>query len=62
MPNPRGNPESLEPMQPKGEESMTASISFRCTEAMKEEVRAHDDPAQFCRDAIQKALDEEKKK
>lgn len=58
MPNPRGTPENLEPGQRKGEEPMTTSISFRCTESMKEAVKAQDDPAQFCRDAIQKALDE----
>ncbi|MBH8561144.1 hypothetical protein I8748_02940 [Nostoc sp. CENA67] len=62
MPNPKGNPESLKPFTTDREEPMTTSISFRCTESMKEEVKAHDDPAEFCRRAIQKALDEEKGK
>ncbi|MBN3946289.1 MAG: hypothetical protein HWQ38_07280 [Nostoc sp. NMS7] len=62
MPNPKGSPENLEPIQPKGEEPMTASISFRCTEKMKEEVKTQDDPPEFCREAIQKALDEKKGK
>ncbi|MBD2498941.1 hypothetical protein [Nostoc sp. FACHB-280] len=60
MPNPRGTPENLKPSQPKGEEPMTTSISFRCTELMKEAVKAQDDPAQFCRDAIQEKLDKQK--
>ncbi|HEY9802130.1 MAG TPA: hypothetical protein V6D25_17340 [Leptolyngbyaceae cyanobacterium] len=58
MPNRKGNPENLEPIQPKHEEPMTANISFRCTEAMKEAVKAQEDPPEFCRRAIQKALDE----
>ncbi len=60
MPNPKGNPQNFEPAQPKGEEPMTTSISFRCTESMKEAVKAQDDPAQFCRDAIQEKLDRNK--
>ncbi|MFN6470045.1 MAG: hypothetical protein RMY36_010250 [Nostoc sp. SerVER01] len=62
MPNPKGNPQNFEPAQPKGEEPLTATISFRATEGMKEEVKKQDDPAQFCRDAIQKALDEKQGK
>ncbi|MBH8563325.1 hypothetical protein I8748_14210 [Nostoc sp. CENA67] len=62
MPNPKGKPENLERIQPKGEEPMTEQISFRATKSMKEEVKAHDDPAEFCRRAIQEALDREKKK
>lgn len=58
MPNRKGNPENLEPIQPKGDEPMTANLSFRVTESMKQAVQAQDDPAQFCRDAIRKALDE----
>ncbi|BAY95460.1 MULTISPECIES: hypothetical protein [unclassified Tolypothrix] len=60
MPNPKGNPENLEPIQPKGEEALTANLSFRVTESMKEAVKAQDDPAQFCRDAIQEKLDRTK--
>ncbi|MFN6500016.1 MAG: hypothetical protein RMY28_035515 [Nostoc sp. ChiSLP01] len=60
MPNPKGKPENLEPIQSKNEEPMTASISFRCTDEMKEAVKSKDDPAQFCRDAIQEKLDREK--
>ncbi|MBN3940177.1 MULTISPECIES: hypothetical protein [unclassified Nostoc] len=62
MPNPKGSPDNLEPIQRKGEEPMTTTISFRATEKMKEEVKAQDDPPEFCREAIQKALDEKKGK
>jgi len=41
---------------------LTNTITFRCTEEMKKEVKTQDDPGQFCRDAIQKALDEKKEK
>ncbi|BCL38348.1 hypothetical protein [Nostoc sp. MS1] len=58
MPNPKGNPQNFEPAQPKGEEPLTQQISFRCTESMKEAVKSQDDPPEFCRRAIQKALDE----
>ncbi|QSJ19000.1 hypothetical protein JYQ62_09810 [Nostoc sp. UHCC 0702] len=62
MPNPKGNPQNFEPAQPKGEKPFTDQLSFRVTKEMKEEVKAHNDPADFCRRAIQKALDEEKGK
>lgn len=58
MPNPKGNPENLKPIEPRGEETMTTSISFRCTQEMKNAVRSQPDPPEFCRKAIQKALDE----
>lgn len=61
MPNPKGNPQNFEPYKSDREKPMTTTISFRATEEMKQEVKAHDDPAEFCRRAIQKALDEEKK-
>ncbi|MBE9050858.1 hypothetical protein IQ243_10610 [Nostocales cyanobacterium LEGE 11386] len=58
MPNPKGTPENLEPGQRKGEEAMTANLSFRVTESMKQAVKSQKDPPEFCRQAIQKALDE----
>ncbi|QSJ15555.1 hypothetical protein JYQ62_27540 [Nostoc sp. UHCC 0702] len=61
MPNPRGTPENLEPGKRKGEEPLTEKMNIRMTKAMKEEVKSHDDPPEFVRQAIQKALDEEKK-
>ncbi|MEH2407414.1 hypothetical protein [Nostoc sp.] len=58
MPNPKGTPENLEPGQRKGQEPLTANLSFRVSELMKEAVKAKDDPPEFCRQAIQKALDD----
>ncbi|MEH2046516.1 hypothetical protein [Nostoc sp.] len=62
MPNPKGTPENLKPIESNREEKLIANLSFRVTESMKEEVKAKDDPPEFCRRAIQKALDEEKEK
>jgi len=41
---------------------LTEQLNFRVTKEMKEEVKSKDDPAQFCRDAVQRALDEDKQK
>ncbi|MBD2680862.1 MAG: hypothetical protein RMX96_31570 [Nostoc sp. ChiSLP02] len=62
MPNPKGSPENLKNFTTDREEPLTTTISFRATEKMKQEVKAQDDPAEFCREAIQKALDEKKGK
>ncbi|MHC5767024.1 MAG: hypothetical protein ACYTXI_15675 [Nostoc sp.] len=62
MPNPKGTPENLNPIESNREEKLIANLSFRVTQSMKEEVKAKDDPPEFCRRAIQKALDEEKEK
>jgi hypothetical protein len=59
----RGNPKiKNHGFRTDKEEPLTANLSFRVTESMKEEVKSKDDPAQFCRDAIQKALDEDRQK
>ncbi|MCC5628008.1 hypothetical protein LC613_07640 [Nostoc sphaeroides CHAB 2801] len=60
MPNPRGTPENLQPGKRKGEEPLTEKMNIRMTKSMKEEVQQQDDPPEFCREAIQKALDEKK--
>ncbi|AVH69293.1 hypothetical protein [Nostoc sp. 'Lobaria pulmonaria (5183) cyanobiont'] len=44
-----GNPQSKE---------LNQQLSFRVTKEMKDAVKAKDDPPEFCRQAIQKALDE----
>ncbi|MDZ8189030.1 MAG: hypothetical protein RMX96_29820 [Nostoc sp. ChiSLP02] len=62
MPNPRGTPENLEPGKRKGDEPLTEQLSFRVSKEMKDEVKAQNDPAQFCRDAIQEKLDRNKQK
>jgi hypothetical protein len=38
---------------------LTEQINFRVTKEMKEKVKAKNDPAQFCRDAVQEKLDRE---
>ncbi|MEH1967836.1 MULTISPECIES: hypothetical protein [unclassified Nostoc] len=58
MANPKGTPENLEPGKKRGEEVLTDQLSFRVTKEMKDAVKAKDDPPEFCRQAIQKALDE----
>lgn len=62
MPNPKGNPQNLEPAPSNREDKLTDNLSFRVTKDMKEEVKAQDDPPEFCRRAIQEALDKKKAK
>ncbi|MBC1239694.1 hypothetical protein [Nostoc sp. 2RC] len=62
MPNPRGTPENLEPGKRKGEEPLTEQVNLRVTKAMKEELSTKNDPPEFCRRAIQRALDEDREK
>ncbi|MDZ8106120.1 MAG: hypothetical protein RM338_10930 [Nostoc sp. DedQUE12a] len=59
MPDRKGKPENFGNQPSK---DLSEQLSFRVTKEMKEEVRSQDDPAQFCRDAIQKALDEKQGK
>ncbi|BBD65647.1 MULTISPECIES: hypothetical protein [Nostoc] len=59
MPDRKGKPENFG-NQPSKE--LTDQLSFRVTKEMKEEVKAKDDPPEFCRQAIQKALDEDREK
>jgi hypothetical protein len=61
MPNPRGTPENLEPGKRKGEEPLTEQVNLRVSKNMKEKIQQQEDPPEFCRQAIQKALDEQKK-
>jgi hypothetical protein len=62
MPNPKGNPESLKPFTTDREEPLTERLNLRITKTMKEEVQQQEDPPEFCRRAIQKALDENNQK
>ncbi|MDZ8188537.1 MAG: hypothetical protein RMX96_27235 [Nostoc sp. ChiSLP02] len=62
MPNPKGNPQNFEPIKSTRDEQLTEQLNFRVTKEMKEEVKAKEDPPEFCRRAIQKALDEDKQK
>ncbi|MDZ7955118.1 MULTISPECIES: hypothetical protein [unclassified Nostoc] len=62
MPNPKGNPQNLQPIKSNREESLTERINLRITKTMKEELSTKDDPPEFCRRAIQEALDKDKQK
>ncbi|MEH2250767.1 hypothetical protein [Nostoc sp.] len=62
MPNPKGNPQNLQPIKSNREESLTERINLRITKTMKEELSTKDDPPEFCRRAIQEALDKNKEK
>lgn len=57
MPNPKGNPQNFGNQE---SQDLTENLSFRVTKEMKDEVKAQDNPAQFCRDAIQEKLDKNK--
>ncbi|MBN3925753.1 hypothetical protein [Nostoc sp. NMS4] len=57
MPNRKGNPQNFD--NPPSKE-LTENVTFRATKEMKEEIQKQDNPAQFCREAVQKALDEKK--
>ncbi len=58
----KGKPENLRPFTTDREEPLTERLNLRITKSMKEEVQQQDDPPEFCREAIQKALDEKKGK
>ncbi|MEH2379592.1 MAG: hypothetical protein V7K27_12035 [Nostoc sp.] len=60
MPNPKGNPQNLQPIKSNREESLTERINLRITKTMKEELSTKDDPPEFCRRAIEEALDKDK--
>lgn len=58
MPNPRGNPDNLQPLTTNRDEPLTEKITVRISKSMKEELHKQDDPPEFVRQAIRKALDE----
>ncbi|AFY34271.1 hypothetical protein [Calothrix sp. PCC 7507] len=58
MPNPKGKPENFG--NPPSKE-LTEQLNFRVTKEMKEEVQQQENPPEFCREAIQEALDKKKK-
>jgi hypothetical protein len=60
MPNPKGHPESLKPFTTDRDEPLTEKMNIRMTKTMKAEVQQQENPPEFCRQAIQKALDEQK--
>ncbi|MDF5734143.1 MULTISPECIES: hypothetical protein [unclassified Nostoc] len=62
MPNPKGNPENFKPIKSDRDKPLDGKLAFRVTKEIEEQVKAQDNPPEFCRDAIQKALDEKQGK
>jgi hypothetical protein len=65
MPNPKGKPENLEPHKFKSDrdESLTEKLSIRITKTTNEQLKElGDEKAEFCRNAINQALDERNSK
>ncbi|RAM48551.1 MAG: hypothetical protein C6Y22_27380 [Hapalosiphonaceae cyanobacterium JJU2] len=58
MPNPKGTPENLKKFVTDREEPLTEQWTLRITKTMKQRLNQVDDAREFCRQAIQKALDE----
>ncbi|MFN6560502.1 MAG: hypothetical protein RMY28_011915 [Nostoc sp. ChiSLP01] len=59
MSSPKGKPENFGNLPSR---ELSEQLNFRVTKEMKEEVKAKEDPPEFCRRAIQKALEEDKQK
>ncbi|BAY64037.1 hypothetical protein NIES22_41280 [Calothrix brevissima NIES-22] len=53
----KGKPENFD--NPPSRD-LTENVTFRATKEMKEAIQQQDNPAQFCRDAIQEKLDRNK--
>jgi hypothetical protein len=60
MPNPKGHSENLKPFKSEREEPLSERLNLRVTKTMKEELSTKDDPPEFCRRAIQEALDKDR--
>jgi hypothetical protein len=58
MPNPEGKPENLKPFTTDREEPLTERIAIRVTKSMAEKIKSVENYPEFCRYALQKALDE----
>jgi len=58
MPNPKGNPDNLKSFTTNRDKPLTGRLAFRVTEEVEAKVKALDNYAEFCRQAIDKALSE----
>jgi predicted DNA-binding protein len=58
MPNPKGNPESLEPFTTSRDEPLVKQISLRVSESMHIRLKSLENYPEFVRQAIAKALRE----
>lgn len=57
MPNPKGTPENLQPFTTDRDEPLSEKLTVRITKSMDTEIKSQDNPPEFVREAIQKALD-----
>ncbi|WP_026732492.1 hypothetical protein [Fischerella sp. PCC 9605] len=59
MPNPHGNPEIKKyGFKTDRKESLSAKLTLRIPQSMLDKIKAIDNYPDFCRQALQKALDE----
>lgn len=58
MPNPKGNPENLIKLVTDRDEPLTETLTIRIGKPMKQKLKSLDNYAEFCRQAIAKALRE----
>ena len=58
MPNPKGNPKNLKPLTTNRSEPLTAKLTVRIPQSVMDELKSLDDYPEFVRQAIKKALDE----
>jgi predicted DNA-binding protein len=62
MPNPKGNPHNLKPFTTDRDEPLSERLNIRITKSMLEKLnQLGDKKAEFCREAIEKALEESEK-
>ena len=56
MPNPKGSPDNLKPFTTERDEPLTERIAIRVTKSMAEKIKSLENYPDFCRQAIQSAL------
>jgi hypothetical protein len=58
MPNPKGNPDNLQPFTTDRDVPLTETLTIRIGKPMKQKLKSLDNYPEFCRQAIAKALRE----
>lgn len=58
MPNPKGNPDNLQPFTTNRDEPLKAQLTIRIPESVMARLKTINDYREFCRQAIYKALSE----
>ncbi|MFN6568331.1 hypothetical protein [Dendronalium sp. ChiSLP03b] len=57
MPNPKGNPESLQPFTTDRAEPLIAKLTLRVPQSMMDKIKSIENYPEFCRQALKEALD-----